>query len=429
MIKIKKSLLLKIFLYSVSTLIFLSKPYTENFNKIVAVGVLVLSIAVVYRCRKNNLLFILSLFISYVNYSIVVGIYLFPDLRPKYLYPQITDVEVYGIGIAMIYLFLLALLCFFPNRINKDDSVFASDFIKKENYNPWIFGGSLLLFSVILLLGYERVPSGRGISSPIYEYNVIFLILMFYYSGNLKINKYICYLSALAYAMTSMSNGTRIEALVCLLVVFFCGINKEVPKKTLTVGLFAGIVLFNLIGNTRGNSVSLSEGLLNSISDLLQEKLVFDTATHAYFPALGMIEQFKYFSLDTSFHFLGRFLGTIVAGQSRVKDGNLISYVSNFYYHNFGGLTTGFFYVWFSYLGSLIFGYIVGWYVRFINNNSKRSAINLCAGLYAVCSVPRWYLYGPWSLFRGVLLCVIVFCIVQYMDKEMRRRHNRYLIK
>ena len=397
--------------------------YTEKMNQWIAVLVLFLSIAVVYKCRNNILLLLLSVFIAYSNYSIVVRVYLCPSLRPVYLYPQIQNVQVYGIGISLMLLFMIALLSFLPSKIHKNTESFVKSFITSANYSGPIFLILAAAFFFILIFGYTRVSDSRGASSAIYEYDIIFLILMFYYSGNRRYLRLICYIGALAYVLTSFMNGTRVEALCCLLVVFFCTFKKKIPISLAITGFLVGIVAMNFIGILRGNYASFSVGMKAAISNLWESKLVFDTCTYAYFPMLCMVERFMKHSFLEGMYFFGKFLLTVLAGQVRVLDGDLIAYVRKFYFHNYGGVTVGFFYVWFSYLGPLIYGCIVGFFIKFINSGGKKNTpVKRCAMLYVVATVPRWYLYGPWSFTRGVLICCIIFVFISFIRKTFLTR-------
>ncbi len=40
--------------------------------------------------------------------------------------------------------------------------------------------------------------------------------------------------------------------------------------------------------------------------------------------------------------------------------------------------------------------------------------------IYITISTPRWYLYGPFSLFRGLIICLIFFFITQIGDKVIK---------
>lgn len=408
---VKRSAVVSVCVLLLCALFFAMKPYSETANNVYAVIVLLLSVILVVRSRHHNLALIISLFLAYSNYSIVVGVYLCPELRSVYLYPQIEDIEVYGIGIAMLLLLTLTLVLFMPSNRKKDRYIFAEHFVTEEHYNPLVFLALTLIFCVIMIVGYGRVEEGRGTSSALYEYNVIVMVAMFLFSGNKKWTKLICCGCTVPYVLTSLTNGTRIEAIVCLIVVYLCVLRKEVPLWVFVVGIMMGAVGLNIIGIFRGSSVSFSDGLQASMAAMKKSKMVFVTCTDAYFPTLCMIEQFKEYSLVSGMEYLFKFIGTIFAGANRVSGGNLIDYTRAMYYHNFGGVVTGFFYVWFSYPGALMFG---GYVTAILNQTKKRphSPLPLCAVLYTTAMVPRWYLYGPWAITRGVMFCLVAVGLV-----------------
>ncbi|MCI9127956.1 MAG: hypothetical protein HFG28_12400 [Eubacterium sp.] len=386
-----------------------------------ALIVLILSGILIYNCRKSTLFTIMSVFMGYANYSVVMGIYLFPELRPKTLYSQITNVKVYGIGIFLLLLFMVSVLFFFPfKKIDEKDITIAASFIKKEKFNTVLFFVLLTCFCFICIFGYSRAVSARGSSSPVYEYNTILLLSMFYYSGDKKITRYLCYLCAAVYVLTSLFNGTRVEAVICIFIVYLCSIKKKLPVLFIISGLISGIILMNFIGIFRGNYGSIVDGFRTSIQHLWKSKLVFNTCTHAYFPSLCMIEVFQNYSFHDAVYFGSRFLSTIIMGQSRITDGDLISYVGRTYYHNNGGWSLGFFYVWFSYLGALLYGILLRIYARL--STIKTTPFYQCLAIYFVATIPRWYLYGPWSCTRGILICSIIFGFFNQIDNLSRKK-------
>lgn len=418
---VRKKTIYGLVLFVLSVLFFSMNFYTEQINKFIAVAVLALSAIWVYQCWNVLCLLVISLFIAYSNYSIVVGIYLDETLRPSYLYPQITDVNVYGIGIALLFLFMLGLVSLTPKYKKKIISTVSISFIRENNYNSVLFFVATIAFLAFLLLGYKPSSGSRGSSSALYEYNIIVLLIMFFYSGNRKKCKIVCSICAGAYVLMSLLNGTRIEALACIIISFLCLTRKEIKRSVLLAGMFLGVVVFSCVGTIRGGTLSAELGK-KILTGLLKNKLVFDTCTHAYFPMLCMIEQFQKFSVSNAVHFLTAFLGTILMGQSRVVDGDLIQTMAKHYYHNYGGVTVGFFWVWFSYIGSAVFAYIVYMYSRLIANTShKTNDLRLCVIIFVTATVPRWYLYGPWSLTRGVLVCIVVFTVFKCGNKILRR--------
>lgn len=424
-LKCRKKVIFGFLLFALCVAFFSLNLFTEEINKMIAIGVLLLSVVWVYQCWNELCLLIISLFILYSNYSIVVGIYLDKSLRPVYLYPQITDVKIYGIGIAMIFLVVLLLVFLTPKYRNRHANSISSLFIRKENYSSALFYALFVVFVAFMMLGYTAGSGSRGSSSALYEYNIIVLLGMFYYSGCRKECRIICAICSVIYVFMSLLNGTRVEALACIIILFLCITRRKVKNHILLLGMFGGVLVFSCVGTIRGGAFSAELGK-KIINNLLDNKLVFDTCTHAYFPMLCMIEQFQTYSLSDAFHYLMAFLGTILMGQSRVTDGDLIKTVARFYYHNYGGVTLGFFWVWFSYVGAAVFAAILRGYTHLIEKSDlKLSDLRLCVIIYVTATVPRWYLYGPWSLTRGVLVCIVAFSIFRLGARLFRKEHKR----
>ncbi len=326
--------------------------FSTQLNTVLALITIILSLILVYKCWNNKLLFLISLFIAYSNYSICVGIYLDPTLRPIYLYPQITDVSVYGLGILMLFLFTF-ILTMLMERGNKSINL-EKVLIRKDNRNDYIFVFLYVLLITIILLGYKVNEGGRGNPSVIYEYGNIVLITLFYYSVRNKILIKLSVFIGIIYCLISFLNGTRIEGLMCSLVLLICAFS-DIKNTTICIGMIFGLILFRIIGSIRGDIVLLFSNPHFYLVQLFKDKLVFDTCTYAYFPMLCMIESFRNIDFSTRIYYLVRFLMTIVIGQSHVKDGNLIVVVKNNYFHNEGGVSMGFFYTWFKEMGCILF--------------------------------------------------------------------------
>lgn len=420
-LKIEKKVVAYVYIYLLLVLIFLIIPHSVLLNRILGILTILCSIGWVYKCWNNMYLLIMSMFIAYSNYSIVMGIYLDESLRPRYLYPQITELETYSIGIFMIFLTMLSLMILSP-KCKKINIAITKKFIIKSNKNGFMFVMLMILFLCIVLLGYVRAENSRGSSTAIYEYASIFIILMFYFSGNCKKYKKICALCCWIYVMTSLLNGTRVEALMCMIIFILCYFENEINPLIVLFAMILGLFAFSVIGILRGNWSSLKGNVDELISVLIRNKFVFDTCTYAYFPMICMINIYKNYSFSTAIYFLGKFILTIFMGASRVKDGNLSQVVKEIFYHNDGGVSQGFFFVWFSYMGALIYSIIILLYTRIINDEKMiLTPIKCCTIIYVVASVPRWYLYGPWSLLRGILICVIICGFFIYLGRVFRK--------
>lgn len=414
---VKRKTALMSILYIIFVLFLQIIQYTALLNNILGFFLLVFSAGWIYKCWNNNIALLVSIFVGYCNYSIVVGVYWYPTIRDnEYLYNQISNIRTYGIGVSLLMLTMIW-LWIGTTKYKKTNTI--SNLIKEENYSSVFFLGSLVCLFVCIAEGYSVTVGSRGGSSPLYEYGVIFMLLMFYYSGKRKWTLSICFVMMLFYSLNSVMNGTRVEALTCIFIFLFCFFKSKLKPSAILAGMLVGILLFSIVGAIRGNWKLLEQyGFRALIDTVFKDKLVFATCTHAYFPMLCMIEEFTSFSLSNASYYLSRFLFTIFLGQSRVIDGDLISVVRKTYYHNFGGVTVGFYYVWFSYIGAAFYAAFINkllsWATdKMDNDNNFRCFV----ATYVIASVPRWYLYGPWAFTRGALMATIVFFLFYICHK------------
>lgn len=426
--KIRKQTVYAIIVQLLLSLLAAFIPFSTSVNNIIAVIVIALSLIWVWKCKNNTYTLILSLFIAYCNYSIAMGVYLDPTLRSnEYLYYQITDPRVYGTGIYMVMLFMLYMVIVTPfiKKSSKQDSIL----VRKENHLPILFYVNMILMFVSIFTGYEVNLNSRGTTSPLYEYSVIFLIMMFYFSGDRKVKKYFCFFSMIVYSLTSVLNGTRVEALACILIFVLCYYKNELKPWFIMTCMLGGLLLFSSIGVIRGNWSNISSGsFFGILSGIAKNKMVFDTCTYAYFPMLCMIEQFSPYNLFEGIGYFFRFVLSVFLGQSRVQGADLIVAVRENYFHNYGGCTVGFFYTWFYYYGALLFGIIVQKYIKVICSHIKKTDYGKIALTYVVATVGRWYLYGPWAFTRGVLVCSLIYYAMMWMNRSLKRcqktKHN-----
>ena len=102
-----------VFLALVNNMFFGSSISMDN---CVAILVTVISIYICYACRHNIGFFIASLVIVYANYSIAVGVYLDPSIRPATLYNQFNEKSL-SITILCVLIFETVILWMLKNIV------------------------------------------------------------------------------------------------------------------------------------------------------------------------------------------------------------------------------------------------------------------------------------------------------------------------
>ena len=103
--------------------------------------------------------------------------------------------------------------------------------------------------------------------------------------------------------------------------------------------------------------------------------------------------------------------------------------ISN-YVHYFGGFITSYFYYWMGWLGVIFIAIFIGSCLRIINNMDKNSKnIYKMFTIYIMATIPRWYLYYPTPLFRGLIIFYIVYKIISIIRNEYIQKNKKEKIE
>lgn len=399
----------------------------EEFMKyIFIVWILGCSLYCVYAFRHNMGLMFMSFFVLYCNYSIIVGVYLDITLRPSELYNQITDQSIYYIGLRAIYVFitLITTLALSQNKKLKFSNLMKEDFIFDETGNDLIALLCWILTFAMFFYGFRLGAGGeRGQTSAIAEYRIIPFVIGSSFSGsNRKIWKIMWMICVIATCALSLLGGNRIDVIAMIIAYFTIYNSNENRMKVFSIMLL-GIVILSIVGSFRGEILNtMRVDVYSVLQGLSEKKLALDTAYFAYFPSLCAIELSSKIHSIEKFKLLGdQFLYSILGSN---YSGSLLQNVTREHYiHYYGFVSPVYFYFWFKELGGFIFGIIVMFYIKMIENIHKNhNRIKHCIFVYFVSSTARWYIYGPFSIIRGTLLMVIMYIFLVLINSFSKEK-------
>ena len=401
--------------------------------------VLLISVYMIYRYRNNVGLSISMLFIFLSNYSIIVGVYFDPSVRPSSMYGQITDVTVYNKALTAILLFELGLMVYsLINMEEQQDSFLLTDKVnsseEKEIKNTitsvdkLISIVCLIAFAVIFFSEFSLGESReRASGSPLMEYRCIFFLIGLMYCRNDKLLKKFYLILLIITSALVFIGGNRANALSPIIVyyVYTSGINNKKRRffKLLIVCII-GYVSMIAIGALR-TSLFSSGGFDTVINKIFDEKLTFDTAIYAYFPGLSTISLSD--SIDKWQSLLQHFFYIFVGGAYGQQRFQFI--VRQTYFHTYGFVSPLYFYPWLGVLSGVGLSIIVNFYIKIIKQPSKKgiSLYKYGAFLYFCAMTPRWYLYDPFPLIRGLFVYSIVFAVVYCGYNLITKKHINYI--
>ena len=392
---------------------------TEEWKIPLCILILGLSLFNVIRYRKNWSLLIIFGFIAYSNYSICVSNHLFPISN---FFTQWRNETIALIGLKILFLFTVTITTFFPSRYKLKNNIF----LENNQNNSIIVLCSCVLLLLIFFFGFTRpdISGERGSASSIYEYAIIIFIVAFYYSIK-RIEKISLTIILLFFVVQNLIYGgrsTAIQLIICWFLIFVShriSVNKALPYLILLAVIFTGI------GNMRANWSLDLENIIDTISDMANSKLCMDTAYSAYYTSLSFVKVAQKTIWHQRIHLFICWIISIFFG-GVVPNSNLSVYTHDFYIHYYGGVLPFFGLFYFGYAGVVFIALYISTVVKniLVVKRNKNNGLNKCISIYIVSTVPRWYLYSPSPLFRGVLLLCIVYVICDIFHKGIKCNYS-----
>lgn len=377
--------------------------------ELIALTIVALDILLLLRNRDNPYLIIINFFLLYFNYSICFGVYILDleiiDTHLKF-YKQ---GELYNIGLILLFSFTLIRTYIFYPKI-KTPKYFKGNSI-------FLYTTTLLILTYIAVFEIDRtISSSYEVKiSPLYEYSFIFVLLAFYYLPKNKIFHFLLYLIVFILIIQDFYFGGRVTSLQILIVFGLMKFIRFITLRNIIIPFLFFNFIFSIVGIYRAEyKVNVEFGEI--FSNLFKGLFISDTVIYAYFSSITHL--FMYEKVDFSFTmesllafiiliFVGG-IGTKMFGLDLSKAG-LTDLASNYHWNVGGGVFLSYFYFWF---GPYLFLPLIFIFLKYIKKRLSFTTMQrYFTLLIIVATIPRWYLYNPLALFRGVffMLPLILF--------------------
>ena len=403
----------KFFILVVATLILACMNDFEHI-RLCSFFLLLVNAYLVLLNKNNRFALITCLFLLWFNYSIFYGNY-FSAINSSFFDDAYTSYALRGFKIVLLFSVLLVLLC--PSNVERAKLRPVIVFKFSGACSKLIPTVYLVVLTVIMLVGFGRpTASGqRGTPTAIYEYSIVLFIIGYYFFSRYRWYVIFSSVLLLGYCAQNMIFGGRITALQLLLIFFFflCD-GKKIKVKFLVPVLLIGLVTFSGIGIMRANfSFSLSN-ISQAIESIFEKAGTLDTAYSGYYTSLTFLKAESFTPIQNRLYMLWAFIKSIFLGGS-VPDSNLARYTLQFYLHYEGGILPFFGEFYLGFFGIAGTSLMVAFYLRLMKKlNGCSSGLSGCVAVYIAATCPRWYLYSPSQMTRGVLLLCLVYILVGF---------------
>lgn len=406
--------------------------YPSTCNDLMGVLSFIISVYLCYLYRYNIGLFIVMIFMAYTNYSILMGIYIFPSVRPNNIFRQFST-QSFGIGIVCIFIFELTLLLVSYKLIIKPHIIDFSikGFIDNIDYNKIIAIGGLIAYLLMFVMNFRFGTGGRdrGESSPLNEYKNVVAIISSYYSGRKNVYKYSWIIVISITTVLTLLSGNRVRSFGSVIFLIFFWLSDKINYKTVLVFLPIAVVVLAAVGFLRGSFSLDNMGLGDSFSRLLDDKFTYEGAIYAYGPSLATIELTSITSISEKLSLLWDHIVYIFTiGRAQSLNPDLSIWSGQYYFHYHGFISPCYFYFWVGYLGPVLFALLVNVYNKLYQKSMKRKLVKFrdkakyVISLCFICNVARWYTYGPMALLRSMFVAFVMFSVVYAFDYFTQKR-------
>ena len=422
-----------ILLFLLSVVVGMMFPKADWYINTIGIASILMLLVLAYWLRRSTSLFIGFLLILYSIYSIYIAVYVFPEIRPEFLYRQIGSKTIYVAGMQCIFLSTLTLFFLVMNGIYTGRISFQIKGNKSKcvGYNPIIIVGAVLMLILVTLGGYTSAEvDARAKITPFYEYKTVLIIIGIMYSGKSKPMQVFWLTVVLIFSFMSFVGGNRADAMPVLTAYIFFYHNSMKPKYVVIFAVIAALLMIS-IGVFRQRIFTGAFDFDLVIDKILQEKLTFDSAYWAYVPSLESIDLAGKLSFVSKLKLLlGQFVYILLGSQGNEYLFNIVLKF-NYGYNHFGGFISPiYFYMWLGLFGAVFFSLIVYFYIRIYSREengsyrTKHTEIYIASSAFFVATVNRWYLYNPYTLIRGQLIMLVAITIVKWFDTYILRRKN-----
>ncbi|MBR2753681.1 O-antigen polysaccharide polymerase Wzy [Candidatus Saccharibacteria bacterium] len=424
-------------LFAVSIInLFLIDGYSKNAAIYLGCLLLLTSLILLIKNRKDKKYILLFGIILYTNFSIFIsdilanGTIVLPKNTLAWQIYRNTEYEIKLLNALLIFTTIINLIDSISRRFfakNKDDSLLKEDtFRNKSNLLIYLICCSVLIIG--LMTGYRNSSiDGNYLSatSTLYEYCIMFLLFAWYYAGDKKSRHVFIIIIAIIYVIQALVYGDRSSAfpMIMLLVILYL---KRLSIPKILIAATIGVLAANVISVYR-QSYSLSDFVHNYTSRYNSINFASDTVSQSYYT--GMSTLYVRESVENPpQYFFDYLIGLVVGG--RHENADVTALAKNYATNKGGGMIVSDYYFWFGYYGVIVEAVIIGIIIAKLKNE-KNQFIGLWK-TYITVMVFRWYLYGSFVFFRS---CLIIFPVVYgvfwviHNYKKRRCENNSIIVR
>lgn len=406
-----------VFIFIISIFIIMWVPDVETSLTLLGWWLIFVSIFLIIGGKNNKTLYTLLIIIALINISVGVNDCLLRGVSTSAW--QITGLRSnsYNEITAKTIILFTATLNLFVKKSHKYEEhglevEDTEETLVRKNNNIITYVGIFVLYTILLYGFFSQVlirtqGSYESVGTAIFEYGVIVLCVVWYYSGNNKVADWLIMLYVATYSVMFLYIGDRSSVFMYLIMIYLLYFQKRFSAFNVFILAVVGIVLANCISALRdGSSLSTQE----TIKYALERGLYIDTVSWSYYTGISIVGLSMI--VPSRLPFCMNYILSFVGLESDMANFN--KYASENYsvlFNRGGGLCSPYLYMFGGYIGVFIGALIISFILNRFFTTSRNN--NIIYQYVIVAMSMRWYLYNPVTLFRGIIILLsllLLFC-------------------
>jgi hypothetical protein len=370
-----------------------------------------------FKFRRSAFLAPIFFILAYAIYSILIGRYLFPEIG--LIINEVIDYEYDFLGLLLIFLFTT----FLSLQVKEAGSNIYKMVPVDASYKNVVVSLVCLVVGVSSQFIFSTIiPDSRSGYSPMYEYSIVFYIVSLFYSLNTKYFKCLVLVVLFLMILRDFSLGHRATATQISLLIYVLVLSRYYTFKRFLSFFVIATLLMNSVSIYRRTFSYEFDTFFSELGYLITSKyLAVDTAYFAYVASLTFLSVHDMVSFSEIVSDLWNFIVSLVIVGTYGE--SLYTISKEYYPHSNGGILPLYMFYYFSYFAIPLITTVLAFYFNLIAKGYQ-STLKSLIFIYIFVTMPRWILYAPTQLFRGVSLFFLVVLAV-FVFKNLLNILNR----
>ncbi len=392
--------LLNAILTCIIAIVILVLPNTYNTLSTIGYCIILLCIILYLKYRKAERFTFLVGMIIIISFCFAISVCLNPYSTAFNWQVSLINTEANIINAKNLLLFIYI----FTMSLKRKESEGTSE-PAQFNSNFLIFLVGFLILILAFYFGIDKSIIGvySSNTNPLYEYAlVVYLFCWLYFDKKWAHTVLILY--AILYCVQALLYGDRSSCFPMILLNILLLWKRGYNMKYIIIIGIGGILFGNAIDIFRNSGALFS---LDVFKEVLDRGLFVNTISYAFYGGTQIVRYGLYTANNIS-HFFSYLASLFLGGGSDVTLTVIAN--ANGFVNKGGGMSHIYFYYWFGYLGTIVFGLIISKIINYAYNHQNKIANIL--QLMIIIFLFRWFLYYPITFFRTALIIPTVLYVL-----------------